>query len=877
MSRTHRRTLSLSFAALAAFSLAIGGGLAAQSTGTNPPDHGEAYLPSSSVVDDFAYVEVTGQIAQFTDVPLGEPDMFIHTETGVSVPIDRPSLPTDVSPGQTVGATVLVPVAAFEDASPELAEQLAEQLEQDDGGWPDTLDAREGAGQALVQAAADADFALEVAELEVLAEAETYAADATPHWIDIAFLSADGRGRFVSEADMARYIGSLSEWWARETKGAIPAFQYSYADSRAGRTSAPCVSLANGAFDEAAQLFGEEDYWGYMFGLQRHLLVLSPADENGVNGCSAGYSGVASLGYDVTSGGVTHIVFGNVAASTGVVIHEFGHHFGLLHAGSATCPEGVVDGPIDSEGKQICTCATTAEVYGDLRNVMGGAMQWETSGLSGRQKVMLGVLRFGDPLLEVIEDSGVFDVTLKDNAQTQGLGVEALRIREKSGSSTSEYYVEYDSRAGGVAIRHTNASGDASLIQGLDEDIFVLTPGGSNPGAGQRWMVGQTMTSVHGGLTVRVDQTSVGVARVHVELDQSRPWVRVSRSFLRVDEGGPLGASVVTTGQGSWTATSDVAWLTPTASGVSGQTLMASVAANPSGEMRAGVITVRSAGASAMIRVHQGSLGLPVTFSPAYLSVDGAMSVGSVAVTTREEEWTARSDDSWLYVPDLPGVSGGRLYVLAYENPGPARSGTVTVTSGAYSGTLQVTQPAVGTTLAVSASGWQATSNAASVNVTVTTNRPSWSASSNQPWLSASPSSGVSGGQLTVSLQQNTTAFSREGEVRVTADGKGYTFRVVQAARPFVSVSQTQWSPGAAASALMVMARTNQPLWTATSNQPWLTVSSPSGLSGDGLTVSVTPHVGAPRQGTVTVSALGVSTTLTVTQGEEAQSALATS
>lgn len=880
MSHPKYRTLSTFCAALAALALVAGGNLAAKATGDNLPDHQQTAAAPSSVLDEAALVEVTGTVMMLADLPADAPDLFITLDSGLAVPIDRQSLPEEISPAQSVTATVVVPAVVVAEASPEVTAELSADNAADDDGSQDPLDGNQGAGEALIEAAAAVDLALEVAELEVLAEAPVaLAGEPAPHWVDIAFLSANDRGKFISEADMAVFMGALSDWWARETKGEIPSFNYSYAQARAGKTAAQCVTSANGAFREGAALFGVSDSTVYIGSTRRHLLVLSPSDENVYGVCAADYAGVATRGsWGLASGGQTHLVVSNGLSSRGTLIHEIGHHLSLVHSASATCPEGVVDGPVGPSDQQICTGDEIREIYGDTRSVQGNSSSWETSGLNGWQKTRLGILDATVPTLQVIETSGVHDVVLKDNAQAQGPGIEALKILETRGSSISEYWVEFDSRAGGVAIRHIDRRDDASLSSFYnDRDSYVLTPGGSHPNMSQRWMAGQTMESVGGGLTVRIDQAAAGQARVHVELALSNPWVRVARSRLMVDEPGYPGATVVTTSGGSWSATSDSAWLVPTASGTSGQTLTASVAANPTAELRSGTITVRSSTASAKILVLQGPPRPRISLSQASWAAEAAISSIGITVTTKSSEpWTASSNQSWLSILSPTGASGQRTVLYAQANTGPVRSATVTVASGGDSVTLPVTQPAADTTLKLSGSGLGALAFATSIDVTVTTNQPSWSASSDLSWLTVSPSSGLPGGKLTVYVAANTSPLHRAGTATVVAGGKEVTFSVTQTPAELVSVSQTEWSPGTDASDLSVMVRSTTGYWNATSNQSWLTISSRNGMSGDLLALSVTPYAGAARRGTVTLMSGGAPATITVVQGE-VQATLSTS
>jgi len=84
-------------------------------------------------------------------------------------------------------------------------------------------------------------------------------------------------------------------------------------------------------------------------------------------------------------------------------------------------------------------------------------------------------------------------------------------------------------------------------------------------------------------------------------------------------------------------------------------------------------------------------------------------------------------------------------------------------------------------TLAVSPNTLTFTHNATTgQNVTVTTNQPSWSASSNQSWAAVSPSLGLNNQTFTVTVQPNNTASTRTATITVSAGGLTRTVTVTQ-------------------------------------------------------------------------------------------------
>ncbi|MDR1293867.1 MAG: hypothetical protein LBK59_02730, partial [Bifidobacteriaceae bacterium] len=182
-----------------------------------------------------------------------------------------------------------------------------------------------------------------------------------------------------------------------------------------------------------------------------------------------------------------------------------------------------------------------------------------------------------------------------------------------------------------------------------------------------------------------------------------------------------------------------------------------------------------------------------------------------------------------------------------------------------------VTQAAAASaSVSLSRTAWAAPSSAGSVPVTVTTNRPEWTATSNQPWLGVAEGHGVSGRTVAVEIQANPGPGSRTGVVTVTAGGGSRTLSVTQAAGPGrVTTSPTVWiaPAGGGADALSAVI-TGGASWTASESSSWLALSTTGAVASGGsrtLTASANTTT-SRRSATVTVRSGSDSTTITVIQ-----------
>ncbi len=258
--------------------------------------------------------------------------------------------------------------------------------------------------------------------------------------------------------------------------------------------------------------------------------------------------------------------------------------------------------------------------------------------------------------------------------------------------------------------------------------------------------------------------------------------------------------------------------------------------------------------------------------------------------------WTASSNQSWLTVSPASGTAPGTLSMQPNLNGLAAGtySATVTVSApGASNGSQTITvgltvgapapSPALSvSTAALSFSGTAGSGNPASQTAAVSNSGGgtlSWTASSNQSWLSVSPASGTNSGTLTIGASlSGLTAGNYSGAITITGAGASKTIAVslavAAAPSPALSVSTTALSfsgtAGSSNPASQTVAVSNGGggtlSWTASSNQSWLSVSPASGTNSGTLTIgaSLSGLAAGNYSGAITVTGAGASKTIGV-------------
>ncbi len=140
-----------------------------------------------------------------------------------------------------------------------------------------------------------------------------------------------------------------------------------------------------------------------------------------------------------------------------------------------------------------------------------------------------------------------------------------------------------------------------------------------------------------------------------------------------------------------------------------------------------------------------------------------------------------------------------------------------------------------------------------------------WTVTSDQTWLTVSPSAGSNDGSVSISCSSNSSTSSRIGTVALTGEGESRTITVSQTGVSLrVSSSTLSYTPVSSSQTVTV---TSNVSWTASTSESWITLSPSSG-SGDG-SVSITCSQNSStssRSGTVTLTGNGISQTVTVSQ-----------
>ncbi|MBF0338966.1 MAG: SBBP repeat-containing protein, partial [Nitrospirae bacterium] len=278
----------------------------------------------------------------------------------------------------------------------------------------------------------------------------------------------------------------------------------------------------------------------------------------------------------------------------------------------------------------------------------------------------------------------------------------------------------------------------------------------------------RTGTMAIAGQTFTVTQSGIDCS--------SKTIAPMSKTFAST--GGNDSVTVTANTGCTWTAVSNVSWITVTSgsSGSGNGTVGYTVAANTSTSSRIGTITI--AGQTFTV-TQDGVVPCTYTLTPTskqFLSPGGN---GSVNITTTNDcKWAAASNATWITITSSGSGSGNATinYTVA-ANTGPTRNGTLTIAGQTF--TVNQSGQDCATGMLINPTNRNFTSSGGSDNVSVTTPSSScqWTATSNAAWIDiTSGDAGTGNGQVSYTVSANTAATQRTGTITIA----GQTFTVIQ-------------------------------------------------------------------------------------------------
>lgn len=311
-----------------------------------------------------------------------------------------------------------------------------------------------------------------------------------------------------------------------------------------------------------------------------------------------------------------------------------------------------------------------------------------------------------------------------------------------------------------------------------------------------------------------------------------------------------------------WTVSSDQIWcIASPVSGTGDQDFSISVSDNLTLSSRTATVIVTANTVSDTMTVTQNGAAANLSLSVTSLKMESSEGKEDVTVTSNAG-WSVSSDQEWCTVSSATGERDGIFSIIVTENKSfSPRKAVVTVIAGTgqtkvATQTVTVTQNAADMTLDISENNFEITAAAGHKSLTVSSNT-SWKISSNQPWCTATPSSGNGNGSIEISATENTSKDIRTATLTIVAGPLtkeiAITQKGVDQATLTLSISNLETSSQSSSGNVTV---TSNSAWTVSSSQNWCIVSPITGNRDGAFIITTTTNtVIASRSASITVTA----------------------
>lgn len=296
-----------------------------------------------------------------------------------------------------------------------------------------------------------------------------------------------------------------------------------------------------------------------------------------------------------------------------------------------------------------------------------------------------------------------------------------------------------------------------------------------------------------------------------------------TRTFTK--DGG--GGSILTSGSGTWTASTTASWLTitPRTTGAAGTSCIYTVAANFSADTRQGVILIDD-------KTHTVTqTGYIATLTPTSASRNLNGGSGSVSISVSPGvAWTASSNATWVTVSPAAGVSSGSVaYTVAPYTGVTTRTATLTIAGKSFS----VSQTGADVNITPREVDKAYSSDIVQIQVSALAST-TWNVTANATWISVvDPGNKFGDSTVTLAVGTNPSYLERSGTV--TIGSATLTIRQSGTPNPVLDLlpKEATAEPLGAYGNIAVLATPDGP-WTAESLSPWIVISQGASGSGNG-------------------------------------------
>ena len=255
------------------------------------------------------------------------------------------------------------------------------------------------------------------------------------------------------------------------------------------------------------------------------------------------------------------------------------------------------------------------------------------------------------------------------------------------------------------------------------------------------------------------------------------------------------------------------------------KTVTLKIAANPGINDRLATIYVTPTGVSNQIPINVRQRGITLESDSTALHFSDKSGMTYMNVIS-DVSWTIETSATWITISRSSGTGNAQISVSVTENTSDStRTGYITVVHESRQAIIPVYQ--TGKYLNVSSSLLNFASNGGETVVSIKSNN-SWTATCGDTWVNLSATSGTDDCNITITVDDNASAFSRSSHVLITPSGLNPVRIVVNQAARHLELSPYKiefFSKGGTSTPVIV---TTDGAYEVTTGEDWITITKES-------------------------------------------------
>lgn len=290
--------------------------------------------------------------------------------------------------------------------------------------------------------------------------------------------------------------------------------------------------------------------------------------------------------------------------------------------------------------------------------------------------------------------------------------------------------------------------------------------------------------------------------------------------------------------EASWTATS-TSWISVSPqSGKAGKTQVTiSVPGNASVLGRDGSVYFTVSDDN-RVEVPVVQEGVTLSLSPEDMTFSSFVGSQSIAVESNDN-WTVTAKPDWITLDKTSGTGNAALQATVTENNTTVeRDGEITVTTDddVVSRTIQVRQEAK--TVDYADATLEFNYNESSQSISFVTDGH-WSLTKDADWFSTDRTSGSGSATLTITVEENNTLDTRDGQISLLIADQSYTISIHQECK-YLTLSSSAFTFEAPASSVNLSISSNTDwICKIREGSEWITITPTSGTNNADITINV--------------------------------------